>query len=278
MIVTLRSGDWHAVIQTECGADLLALDYRERDVLIPSSQITDEKAFSFLHGSPMLFPANRTCGGRFQFGGREWKLGINEPETGAHLHGKLCVQPFEVVRTTAKSLVVSYENRREIYPFPFRMTVVYGVREGGFCQQYTLTNTGTAPMPYTFGLHTTFAAPHHLSVPLQSCQERNVQALPTGRYVPLSAEQQRYAAGMDPSSVAVSGYYLSGGHTATVGDYRYTVSDAFDHWVLYNGGGNAGFVCVEPLCGAVNGLNIPDGHHILQPEQQVVFETQITPL
>lgn len=278
MTVTLRSDDWYAVIQADRGADLVVLEYRGRDVLVPSREETDGGSFSFLHGSPMLFPANRTCGGGFRFGGRECRLGVNEPRTGAYLHGTLCLQPFEVVRTTSLSVVMSYENHGEVYPFPFRLTVAYGVRESGFYQQYTLTNTGTAPMPYTFGLHTTFADPRHVAVPLKACQERDALALPTGRYVPLNAEQQRYAEGMDPSSVAVSGYYLSGGQTVIVGEYRYTVSDNFDHWVLYNGGGNTGFLCVEPQCGAVNGLNIPDGHRVLQPQQGVVFETQLSPL
>ena len=273
--VTLYSGEWHAVIQTDCGADLVRVQHKGRDVLAPSHK---DGTFSFLHGSPMLFPANRTCGGAFRFGGREWKLGVNEPSTGAHLHGTLCVQPFEMVHADAQTVRLSYDNRREVYPFPFRMTVEYGVRENDFYQQYTLTNTGDTPLPYTFGLHTTFANVRHMAVPLKACQERDALAIPTGCYMPLDAVQAQYVAGIDPSSLAVSGYYAASGHTAVVGNYRYTVSENFDHWVLYNGGGNTGFLCVEPQCGAVNGLNIPDGHHVLQPQQQVVFETRITPL
>ena len=69
------------------------------------------------------------------------------------------------------------------------------------------------------------------------------------------------------------GYYLAAGHTAHIGQFSYRCSENYDHWILYNAGGNAGILCVEPQCGAVDGLNIPDGHRILSPGEKEVFTT-----
>ena len=74
----------------------------------------------------------------------------------------------------------------------------------------------------------------------------------------------------------ISGYYKAGGHTAAVGRFTYTVSEEFDHWVLFNGRGESGLLCVEPQCGAVNGLNIPGGHRVLQPGESLELWTKLT--
>ena len=55
----------------------------------------------------------------------------------------------------------------------------------------------------------------------------------------------------------------------------YTVSDNFDHWILFNGKGEKNLLCVEPQCGAVNGLNMKNGHRILAPQKKISFSCKI---
>ena len=131
-------------------------------------------------------------------------------------------------------------------------------------------------MPYTFALHTTFVEVEKFMVDIDKCLEKDKEHIPTGRYVDLDSQENNYIMGSVSKDTVISGYYKSRGNTAVVGDYKYTVSDNFDHWVLYNGGGKSGFLCVEPQCGMVNGLNIENGHRILNPDAQEVFHTQIT--
>ena len=57
---------------------------------------------------------------------------------------------------------------------------------------------------------------------------------------------------------------------------RYEASKEFDHWILFNGGGNKGLLCVEPQLGAVNGLNKPDGHRVMKPGEVLTLWTKIT--
>ena len=109
-------------------------------------------------------------------------------------------------------------------------------------------------MPLTFALHTTFPESGYVQVPLAEAHRRNERLIPT-HYGPLNETEKKVAAGFDPRGTALVGYFRSGGHTARIGDWLYTVSDNFDHWIVYNGGGNAGFLCVEPQAGRVNGLN-----------------------
>jgi hypothetical protein len=62
-----------------------------------------------------------------------------------------------------------------------------------------------------------------------------------------------------------------GGHTAYLDNLSYTVSENFDHWILFNGRGESGLLCVEPQCGKVDGLNIKDGCKILNPNEETGF-------
>lgn len=275
-IFRLRAGKWESYIAPQIGADVVSLQYAERDVLVPlrSKEQLDENPY--LHGSPILLPANRTRDGKFSFHDREYTLPINEESTHSHLHGFVHSQPFQVCDHSNTSVTMVYENRGECYPFPFQLTASYSLSADGFSQRYEIRSTADVDFPLTFALHTTFAEPEWFSVPISRCQERDEQLLPTGRLVSLSPLQEKFAEGGASKGVAITGYYLSKGNTARIGDFTYTVSDLFDHWILYNGGGNAGFLCVEPQCGAVDGLNSQTGKLILRAGDTAVFETTIS--
>ncbi|MBP3382143.1 MAG: aldose 1-epimerase [Clostridia bacterium] len=276
MTYTIRFNDWQADVCPRLGANVTALKKAGRDVLRP---LTDEKQLDidpYLQGAPLLFPANRTRDGRFTWQGKNYQIPINEEISGGNLHGFLHFQVFPVDSITENAITMSHAHTADGYfPFSFLFTVTYRLDVNGFTAAYTVKNTDKTAFPFTFATHTTFVEPDRFRAPVESRQERDERLLPTGRYVPLNTQEQLYASGAVSKGNPIVGYYKASGHTAYVGDFTYTVSENFDHFILYNGKGVSGFLCVEPQSGAVDGLNIADGHNVIDSGETMVFTQNI---
>ena len=270
-VKVIESEGWRAEVAPALGGNIVSLSYNGRDIYVPLKNEKQLEINPYLQGTPILLPANRTAGAKFGFKGNEYKLPLNEPATGAHLHGLVHRQSFTVKYCGESEIKLIYENNGDIYPFPFLLTVNYLIKNGVFRQEYTVINTGKNEMPFTFALHTTFIEPNSFSVPIDLCQEKDGSHIPTGKYVPLNSQEQGYTSGSPSKGLIISGYYRACGHTAYLDDLKYTVSDNFDHWVLFNGRGESGLLCVEPQCGKVDGLNIKDGCKILNPNEETKF-------
>lgn len=262
---------WTARIAPELGANILSLDCDGKEILRSYEKATDP----FTFGMPMLLPANRTANGKFVFDGKIYNLPINDNISGANLHGMLNCARFSVLSASADTAELQYINTDEIFPFPFCIYVMYSLCSRGLYTTYKIKNTGIASMPLTFGLHTTFFKPSFFSVPLKANQERNFINMPTGRYVELTERQKSYVYGTDPSSEVISGYYSSALNEAHIDDMIYTVNEHFDHWVLYKPGKEADYLCIEPMVGAVNGLNIETGHICIRSGETLKLHTSL---
>ena len=274
-VKVIESEGWRAEVAPTLGGNIVSLSYKGRDIYVPLKSKKQLEINPYLQGAPILLPANRTAGAKFEFNGKEYKLPLNEPATGAHLHGLVHRQTFIVKYCGESEIKLIYENKGDIYPFPFLLTVNYLIKNGVFRQEYTVINTGKSEMPFTFALHTTFIEPNSFSVPIDLCQEKDGFHIPTGKYVPLNRGEQGYASGSPSKGIIISGYYRACGHTAYLDDLSYTVSENFDHWILFNGRGESGLLCVEPQCGKVDGLNIKDGCKILNPNEETEFWTEL---
>lgn len=274
--IFIQKGNWQAHIAPAFGMNVISLRHQGEKILREPASFEALAASPYLHGIPLLLPANRTKGGLFCFEGREYRLPLNEPAFGNHLHGLMFDAPFTPVETAEDHITAIYENEGERYPFPFRMTVCDSLTDIGFSRRVIIENTGRGPMPYTLAFHTTFAEPDTFSVPVGErfiCDENHI---PTGEMAPLTEAQQLYRAGSAARGQAVSGFYKAQAHTAHIGPYLFSVSENFDEWVLYNAGGDKGFLCIEPQCGEVNGLNRPQGHRVLAPGSTDAFSLSIT--
>lgn len=273
MKYTISSLDnkWHAEVSACHGANIIKLQFKNQDIFVPFKSEQKYNDNPFIVGSPMLLPANRTYMGKFKFQGKKYELPINDPLKIANLHGFLYSVSFDVVELFSNKIVLCYQNNGNIYPFSFKITVEYLLENEGLYQHYVLANTGDRDMPFTFALHTTFVEPEFFMVPIDSCQQKDKNHIPTGEYVELNKQESLYTTGSRSKGVVISGFYHSNGNTARIGNYKYTVSEEFDHWVLYNGSGNSDFLCIEPQCGAVNGLNIENGFKILSVDEQIEF-------
>ncbi len=274
--VTIKAGDWTAEICPSFGMNTISLRNAEKEILRKPESFDALVKSPYLYGIPLLFPANRTEGGAFSFDGKTYNLPVNEPERNNHIHGLMFDAPFKVTKRTDKSIHAEYENRSERYPFPFLMTIRDEVKENGYFRTLSLLNTGKTPFPYTLAFHTTFLEPESLSVPVQKRHLCNKNYIPTGGYALLTSVEKEYRTGIKSKGKAMSGFYKSCGREATLGDVAFSVSENFDEWVLFNDGGDKGFVCVEPQAGEVNGLNKEGGARILMPDESHAYSLSIT--
>lgn len=273
--IEIKSGHWSAMINPKHGANVERLMYDGKDVYFPVKSNEDLKQNPYTHGSPILLPANRTAHGRFEFRGREYFLGVNESKSGANLHGCLHDKEFSTLWVHTDSVCLEYVNRGFVYPFDFVLRAEYVTDGQSFLQKYSLTNTGSEPMPYTFGLHTTFCEPQSFKVPVCALYERDGACMPTGKLLPLDKDKSLYRTGAKSRSNAITGYYKADGNKACIDDFEYEFSENFNTVILYNGEGKSGFLCIEPQCGLVNGLNIKDGFSVLEPGKTDCFYTRL---
>lgn len=255
--------DWEAEILPSFGANLISLEYKGLPVLRTPDNIEQLRENPCLYGNPVLFPPNRTADGIFKFENRKYHLPVNEPNTGSHLHGRLYNAPFEAAEVTDRSATCLLKNSGKWFPFDFSMKLSFELDREGLTQNIEILNDGSCSMPVLLGFHTSFAAPGEFSVSIKERWERDERHLPTGKLSALKERELCFKNGCASEGQLISDYFTAENQAARLGHILYQVSPEFTQWVLYNGGGNKGFLCVEPQTGPVNGLNMPGGHLVL---------------
>lgn len=270
----LRFGIWQASVSEECGSNLISLRCAGDQLLRSPQSLEELKGRPCLYGFPLILPANRVRDGVFSFEGKQYQLEINDLAFHNHIHGLIKDAPFHCLEKKENYLKTVLENDGSYYPFPFLLTVEDTLDGDGWQRRLTLENTGCSRMPYTLGFHATFREPECFRVPISQRYDMDQRYLPTGKLLPLDALQQRCRDGFVPDGSKINGCYTACGNTVELGKYRMTVSAQFDHFVLFNGGGGEGYLCIEPQCGAVNGLRT-DKHRVLDPGERETFTIQI---
>lgn len=135
-VKVIESEGWRAEVAPTLGGNIVSLSYKGRDIYVPLKSKKQLEIKPYLQGAPILLPANRTAGAKFGFNGKEYTLPLNEPATGAHLHGLVHRQPFTVKYCGESGIKLIYENNGDVYPFPFLLTVNYLIKNGVFRQEY----------------------------------------------------------------------------------------------------------------------------------------------
>lgn len=278
-VLSISYGDWEAVACARLGGNVIALRHCNKDVFVP---LTDEAQLDvnpYLQGSPILFPANRTNFAKFTFEGNDYTLPLNEDWSQCHIHGFVHTRPFSLVEHKENEITMKlvYDKIDEGFPFMCEVWVTYTLDERGFTQSYSIKNIDSRNLPVVFCMHSTFVEPEEFILPISLRQER-IDGRATGKYVLLGEKEKRYVTGSPSKGVNVDGYYLASGRETQIGDYLYSVSEEFDHWILYNGLGKSGFLCIEPQAGMVNGLNYraPEGHRVLEPGKTINFSATLS--
>lgn len=249
----LQNGAWTCCISSEYGINVTSLRHHDFPLLREPQTEDALRADPVLYGIPLLLPPNRTAGGTFVFDGKTYSLLINEPLFNNHLHGLLYHTPFHVLEYSGCCLTSEFINHGEVFPFPFRIEVKDSLDTQGYRRILKVTNTGDTAMPLTLGFHTTFTESPYFSVPVGKRWIVNEAHIPTGEMADLTPEEQTYRNDRIPKSGSISGFFKAKGKTARIGKYAFT-ADGFDQWILYNGGGSQGYLCIEPQSGPVNAL------------------------
>lgn len=270
----LKSKGWECCVLPEVGANVISLRHEGNEILRSPEGESALRADPVLFGVPFLLPPNRTAGGKFSFEGKEYALEITEPRRNNHLHGFMHSAAFQMMEWTENSLHTRLVNEGELFPFALQVDMLDRLDDDGWHRTVTVTNTGKTAMPLALAFHTTFNEPESFAVPLGLCWEVDGNYIPTGVKLQLTAEQNDFVRGISPKGRAVSGFYEMAGNTARIGNYLLRV-EGFDQWILYNGGGDKGFLCVEPQLGPVNALN-SGGYKRLEPGEKYAVTVEIT--
>ena len=275
--VILKNGDWEAEIVPSYAMNVIRLTYQGENILRPPAKPEDLDANHFVYGTPFLFPPNVTLDDSFVFEGEKYTLPYPEMGGRRHQHGLLYNADMEITERDDTHLVGVFLSGADRYPFPFRLTISCELGDSGLKQRFCVENIGGKRMPFLLGLHTTFMAQPEFCVSIKNGWTRQESSpMPVGPRE-LTDEEREYLTGTSPSGKNVHGQFTDDGrHTAVIGRYVYRLSDNFTTWVLWNKGGNEGFISLEPQSGSVNGLNM-DGHYIvLEPVETEIFNTEIT--
>ncbi|MCE1195225.1 aldose 1-epimerase [bacterium] len=293
--VRLEAGGYVAAICPDLGANCFLLERDGASFLrIPPSFDTFRSERN-IYGMPLLFPPNRVRDGAYRFQGRDYRLPINEPERGNHIHGFLSGTPFvladERAAGDACEAIFSYEASAEApyssFPHAFRVSLAYSLGPEGLVQRLSVKNLGETDMPLGLGFHTAFNAAF---LPGSRAVDYRLR-LTVSRQIPLDPERFLPAGdeiadnellralrgdGLPPQGAAVSCHLRGvapGSPAAAPGEARlthlpsgralvYRTDPRCLFWTLWNQGGDKGFICPEPQTWTIDAPNSP-----LPPEE-----------
>jgi len=158
----LHHGDWQALICPEQGAAFARLQWRGRDVLVPTPEGAHHPGS---YGAFWMLPwANRLDGGRIA--GHE--IPINREAEGTAIHGLARDLPWEV--TSAASDQARLKQRVSVTPFDYTAQLVLSLDADGVLIEMECRHEGTAPAPYGMGWHPWFIRSAATSLHLNATQ------------------------------------------------------------------------------------------------------------
>lgn len=226
------------------------------------------------YGIPLLFPfPNRIRDGKFNFQGVEYK--IDPPR-----HGFVRDKEWKVVATGAadsegawiRSSLDAADYAEEIltqFPFPFKLEVIYRLKDKRLEMELNVRNTGEREMPVGFGIHPYFHLPaqNTIQVPARKRWELS-DSLPTGKL--LKVEEQfdlrhpRSATGLTlddiytdviPDEDGMVRSYLTDEQARRQMVVEFDAHE-FPHVVVYTPPTPRQAICIEPNSCPTDGFNL----------------------
>ena len=202
-------------------------------------------------GIPFLFPIfGRLKDGAYTWEGNHYAMAI-------HGFGHTTPWQVEAYRDNFLSLILeANESTLSQYPFHFRVTLDFTVKDGTLTIAQTYENRGATPMPYNYGFHPYFLTEKLENIHVETTADTFFDFAVGGRAfghgtVSLSL----------PEGAPETGAAFMGVHGPTIlhneaEGKRLTMEfdDSFHTHVLWNLGGKK-FLCVEPVNGTADGLN-----------------------
>lgn len=141
----LHCGDWQALICPEQGAAFSSLQWRGRDILVPTPDCARHPG---AYGAFWMLPwANRLDGGRIA----GHAMPINRAAEATAIHGLARDLPWEVISATSDYALL--QQRVNFAPFDYTTQLVVTLAADGVLMEMTLRHEGAAPTPYGMGWH-----------------------------------------------------------------------------------------------------------------------------
>jgi aldose 1-epimerase len=164
----LHHGDWQALICPEQGAAFARLQWRGRDVLVPTPEGTRHPGS---YGAFWMLPwANRLDGGRIA----GHAMPINRAAEATAIHGLTRDLPWEVVSAAPDDAVL--QQRLTFAPFDYTARLAVSFDADGLVMEMELRHEGAAPVPYGMGWHPWFTRSAASSLHLKSTQRASHDA------------------------------------------------------------------------------------------------------
>ncbi len=206
-------------------------------------------------GLPLLFPSpGKLEGGRFARAGRSGAM---------KQHGFARDLPWTVERRAGASIDLALSSSADtlaVYPWDFAATLQVSLSDAHLRLAFRVKNTGSAVMPFAFGIHPYFAVHDKAGTTIRTAATRaydNVshQIVPFRGFALATGETDLHL--LDHGS----------SESALAADGRRVVvrgSPEFRRWVVWTLPGKE-FVCLEPWTAPRNALNSGEGLLELQP-------------
>ena len=293
--IKICGGGYTALLRSDLGGCCYSLKNDELGGEILNTPNTEEELRSniSIYGNPILFPPNRIRGGRFDFRGKEYSFPVNEPRTGAHLHGMLRELPFSVSELRPDTVTLSFRAEAGEYlgfPHAFEAVRDYTLGSDGLTEKTTFRNLSDEPMPFMLAFHTTFqlrglSREARLLLPVVREQQRDEYFLPTllwsrGRERDREICKGEYKIYSSP----ISALYEIDGSIGKIVDPVSGISivcECSEHYgyrMLWRSDG-ADFLCIEPQTCAIDCFHLDtppeeNGLIVIEPGESVTLKVR----
>jgi galactose mutarotase-like enzyme len=252
--------DSRVLIAPERGGMVTRFRCGNREVLYLDEETLADPAQNVRGGIPILFPSpGPLVGGRYSVEGKEGQL----PQ-----HGFARNQPFTITDTAASTgasatlTLVSSDATRAHWPWDFELACRYTLAANKLRLDVRVTNTGSTPMPFAFGVHP------YLKVPETEKSGARVETQASRAWDNVQKKEIRL------DRVALGGREVdlhlldhnSSRSALSWNDDRITVESSPDlrRWVIWTLPSKP-FVCLEPWTGLADALNTGDGRIVVPP-------------
>ena len=183
--ISLTSGDYAARVVT-VGAGLAGLTRDGHDLVVPHAAADLPRGWL---GKVLIPWPNRITGGVYTWRGTTYDVPVNEPRTGAALHGLMAWVDWSVVHADSDSATLgAFVAPRYGYPWALEAWVTYALHaETGLTVTVTSTNIGSETAPYGVSTHNYLSidqAPsdtYELTVPARTVLEADERLAPVAR-------------------------------------------------------------------------------------------------
>ena len=168
---------------------------------------------------------------------------------------------------TLKLQLTSNDETKKVYPFEFRVELIFSIADGRLTIQQTYENIDNKVMPYAFGFHPYFAVnPTTAEVKVNAGLEMDMQ---TGQPKPFDNRMVKL---VFPEGAPESGaFFVQAKGEAVIYDGKKEIcmefDDSFNRLVLWAVAGKE-FLCVEPINSSPNGLVTGDCYTLAPGEKK----------